>query len=453
MKQSGSRHHLLAILAADVSGYTRLMANDDRATVMALDAARTVFREHVESNAGRVVDMVGDAGLAVFEAASEALHAATAIQSKLASLGHALPEERRMRLRIGIHLGEVVERSDGSVYGDGVNIAARLEALAEPGGIAVSHAVREAIGNRFDNTFDDIGARSLKNVADPVRVFVRRADNRYRFGTCELHALERRLLVDGKPVEIGVLAFDVLLVLIEQGRIVSKNELLECLGERNAAARIRTLRKLLSPETIETIPGRGYRFVARLDDARLHPPAALAILAASQPPGLKTNLPDKLPPLIGRDDDLVELRALTAKHSLVTIVGAGGVGKTRLAQALLHGQRNTYPHGVCFVELASVTDPAALPGAIAAALGVHIGTGDPLAGLVAAVAPLTVLVALDNAEHLLAEVARVADALHRGAPLATLIVTSQAPLKVSGEQLCRLSVLALPDKEITAAEA
>ena len=136
------RQRLAAILAADVAGYSRLMAADERATVAALDAARAVFRAQIESHRGRVIDMAGDSVLAVFETATGAVSAALAIQQQLESASVEVPDDRRMRFRIGVHLGDVIEKADGTVYGDGVNIAARLEGLAEPGGITVSESIR-----------------------------------------------------------------------------------------------------------------------------------------------------------------------------------------------------------------------------------------------------------------------------------------------------------------------
>jgi hypothetical protein len=124
------RQRLAAILAADVAGYSRLMAADERATVAALDAARAVFRAQIESNRGRVIDMAGDSVLAVFEAATGAVSAALAVQRQLERASVEVPDDRRMRFRIGVHLGDVIEKPDGTVYGDGVNIAARLVMLS-----------------------------------------------------------------------------------------------------------------------------------------------------------------------------------------------------------------------------------------------------------------------------------------------------------------------------------
>jgi adenylate cyclase len=171
MSDSDHRQRLAAILAADVVGYSRLMAQDERGTVAALDAARSVFRAEIEAARGRVIDMAGDSVLAVFDSATGAMSAALAVQRRLEESASAVPDDRRMRFRIGVHLGDVIEKGDGTVYGDGVNVAARLQGLAEPGGITVSLAVHGAVGNRLSVTFIDQGEREIKNMA-PLRVFV-----------------------------------------------------------------------------------------------------------------------------------------------------------------------------------------------------------------------------------------------------------------------------------------
>src|SRR5258706_1742458 len=165
------KQRLAAILAADVAGYSRLMAADERATVAALDAARGVFRRMIESNQGRVIDMAGDSVLAVFETATGAVSAAIAVQKELGSAAEMMPEDRQMRFRIGVHLGDVMEKPDGTVYGDGVNIAARLESLAEPGGTVVSESIQTAQRNRLANAFEVMGEHAGKNIAHPVRAY------------------------------------------------------------------------------------------------------------------------------------------------------------------------------------------------------------------------------------------------------------------------------------------
>jgi predicted ATPase/DNA-binding winged helix-turn-helix (wHTH) protein len=278
-----------------------------------------------------------------------------------------------------------------------------------------------------------------------------------RFGGCELQARERRLLIDGRAARLGARAFDLLLALAERpGQLVDKATLIDLVWpgvvvqENNLAAQMSTLRKLLGDEVIATIPGRGYRFVAPLETTAA--PAAAAS-PAPHAPALRTNLPAELPGLLGRGEELAELGASIDGHRLVTVVGAGGIGKSLLTQHVLAARREAYPHGVCWIELGGVGDAAALPGAVAAALGVDGGHGDARAALVSAVASLTMLLALDNAEHLLDDVAALCAALHQAAPGVRLVVTSQAPLRLASEHVFRIGPLAVPDAAATAADA
>jgi len=276
-----------------------------------------------------------------------------------------------------------------------------------------------------------------------------------RFGRFELQAHERRLLADGVPVALGDRALDLLLALAQRpGQLLAKGTLMDLVWpklvvqENNLAAQMSALRKAVGDGVIATIPGRGYRFVARL---ATEAPAAPAPHAPA--PALRTNLPALLPPLWGRDHDLAHAAALVDAGRLVSIVGAGGVGKSLLAQHLLDASRQRYPQGVCWVELATLGDGAALPAAMAAALGVDLGRGEPLAALCGAIAPLTMLVALDNAEHLLADIAGFARALLAAAGGLRLVITSQAPLKLVGERVLRLEPLTTPTAAAGAADA
>jgi len=186
------RKRLMAILVADVAGYSRLMAGDELATVASLDAARSVFRTQIESHQGRVIDMAGDSVLAVFETAAGAVTAALAIQQDLSALSSSTPEERRMRFRIGVHLGDVIEKGDGTVYGDGVNIAARLEGLAQPGGITVSEAVRGLLRGKVSAIFEDQGEQTVKNIPEPVRAYAVRLNSEDKSFATVAPAIRRR---------------------------------------------------------------------------------------------------------------------------------------------------------------------------------------------------------------------------------------------------------------------
>jgi predicted ATPase/DNA-binding winged helix-turn-helix (wHTH) protein len=288
-------------------------------------------------------------------------------------------------------------------------------------------------------------------------------DLAYRFDRAEVRPAERRLLVDGAPAKLGARAFDVLLALIERrDRLVTKNELLDAVWpdlvveENNLQVQVSTLRKLLGPQAVTTVPGRGYRFSAALDSGgAADPPAAFAPNDDPEAgaPAPRTNLPLSLPPLIGRDDDLAALGEMVDQHRLVTLVGAGGIGKTLLLQHLLDRRRRQYPHGVGWVDLAAISDGSMLASTLASALGVPLRASDPLDSIVEAVAPLALLLALDNAEHLLHDVARLAGRLLALAPGLRLVVTSQAPLRVANERLFRLDPLDLPPRSTELARA
>lgn len=163
------KHSLVAVLAADVAGYSKLMGDDAQSTLVALKRLRTeIFGPAVASRRGRVVKSMGDGWIVLFGAVSDAASCALQIQELLASsLSRGGPE---MRLRLGVHLGDVIE-DENDIYGDGVNIASRLEQLANPGSIAISDTVFGVLDGTLRPSFDDAGERSLKNITNPVRVW------------------------------------------------------------------------------------------------------------------------------------------------------------------------------------------------------------------------------------------------------------------------------------------
>ncbi|MFN0040052.1 MAG: adenylate/guanylate cyclase domain-containing protein [Burkholderiales bacterium] len=167
---SSSSRKLAAILAADAAGYSRLMAADEAGTITALNEARAVFRRHIENHRGRVVDTAGDSVLAEFSSPIEAVGAASAIQQDLEKLNAELPEERRMQFRIGINLGDVIE-DKGAIYGDGVNVAARLQELADAGGICISGTVFDQVEGKLPLSFKSIGEQRVRKLSKPVRAY------------------------------------------------------------------------------------------------------------------------------------------------------------------------------------------------------------------------------------------------------------------------------------------
>jgi adenylate cyclase len=162
---------LAAILAADVAGYSRLMGADESGTLQALRAIRAeLIDPMIAGHNGRLVKTTGDGLLVEFQSVVDALRCATDVQAGMVERNSTVPDDTRVEFRIGINVGDVVVE-DGDIFGDGVNVAARLEGLAEPGGICVSARVQEDAAGKLDLTFDDMGEQQLKNIARPLRVF------------------------------------------------------------------------------------------------------------------------------------------------------------------------------------------------------------------------------------------------------------------------------------------
>ena len=168
---------LVAILAADVAGYSRLMGVDEEGTLATLSDFRLITDRLIADHGGRICGTAGDSILAAFGSALAAVQCAIDIQNELAASNQALDEGRRMQFRIGVNVGDVMVK-EGDIFGDGVNIAARLEGLAEPGGICISRGVHDHVAKKLPYDFEDLGERSVKNIAQPIRVFRMIVDDR-----------------------------------------------------------------------------------------------------------------------------------------------------------------------------------------------------------------------------------------------------------------------------------
>src|SRR5271169_3267696 len=167
---------LTAILAADVAGYSRLMGADEEGAHERVQAhLRELVNPKIAEHRGRIVKNTGDGFLAEFASVVDAVRCAVEVQRGMISREPDLPDERRIRFRIGINLGDVIAEVH-DIFGDGVNIAARLEALAEPGGICVSRVVRDQVRDKLDYTFEDTGEQQVKNIARPIRVYALRPE-------------------------------------------------------------------------------------------------------------------------------------------------------------------------------------------------------------------------------------------------------------------------------------
>lgn len=272
----------------------------------------------------------------------------------------------------------------------------------------------------------------------------------YRFGDCQLDLGHRRLLIGGVRKPLGGKAFAVLRTLVERRAApVSKADLLDAVWpgqdveEGNLPVHISALRKLLGPQAITTVPGRGYLFTLPLHGDLAAPPPA-----ADQPPAAlpsRHNLPLHAAPLLGRDADLTTLGDHLDDAALVSVVGASGIGKTRLAQAAAATRVATQADGVWWVELADLGDPAALHNRVASTLGLPVEhAAEPKQALLEGLRSRHMLVVLDNAEHLLDAVADLVRSALATTPGVRWLLTSTEPLKLPTESVYRLGPLAVP---------
>jgi adenylate cyclase len=184
---------LAAILAADVAGYSRLIGADEEGTLNRLRSIRAdIIDPKITEHLGRIVKTTGDGLLAEFSSVVDALRCATEWQHGIGERNSDMPPTSRIEFRMGINVGDVVVE-DGDIFGDGVNVAARLEGLAEPGGICVSARVQEDVAGRLDLIFDDLGEHTLKNITRPVRVY------RVRDATSKTTSVQPALPLPDKP--------------------------------------------------------------------------------------------------------------------------------------------------------------------------------------------------------------------------------------------------------------
>ena len=170
MENLSIQRKLKVIFSADVQGYSRLMGDDDEHTVETITAYRETIARLIEKHHGKVVDAPGDNILAMFDSSLNAIRSAIEIQEKLKAKNKKLPENRRMNFRIGINLGDILHKDD-RIYGDGVNIAARIESIADPGGICISRGIYEQIDGKLDIGFADLGSHQVKNIRKPVNIY------------------------------------------------------------------------------------------------------------------------------------------------------------------------------------------------------------------------------------------------------------------------------------------
>ena len=287
----------------------------------------------------------------------------------------------------------------------------------------------------------------------------------YRFDSFELRPAQRLLLNDDVPMAAGARAYDLLLTLIERReRVVPHDELLNVVwpglvvDENNLRQHVSSLRKLLGVDAVITVPGRGYRFGRVLDESIASPCAATGITPDSRVvphSAAVNNLPANKPTLIGREEDLAAVLFLLRGTHLLTLVGAGGVGKTRMALEIADHVVAEFTDGVCIVELAPVTDPSLVIGTVADALDVHEEVARPLRDtLLEFLRRRRMLLILDNCEHLIEACAVFAEQVLRCSVGTRTLATSREALGVAGEVAWRLpSLRSAPPGTVTSVDA
>lgn len=274
------------------------------------------------------------------------------------------------------------------------------------------------------------------------------------FGRFRLAAGERLLTRDGAPVEVGARALDILIALVSTpNNVISKKDLLSrvwpgvTVEESNLRVHMASLRKALGDgkdgaRYITTLAGRGYCFVAPVSRADSAPEGAPAAAAAAHFP--HANLPSRLSRIVGRDDDVLTLSADLSASRLVTIVGAGGVGKTTVAIAVAHQLTDAFAGSVLFVDFGMLSDPKLASTAVASLLGRSVQSHDATPGLIAFLKNRRILLILDTCEHLVEAVAPLAAAIIKAAPQVHILATSREALRVEGEHVYRLDALRCP---------
>src|ERR1700726_5340451 len=277
------------------------------------------------------------------------------------------------------------------------------------------------------------------------------------FGPFRVVPRRRELLADSQPIHLGGRTFDVLMALIEgQGAVGPKDTLMErvwpnrIVEENSLHFQISALRDALGAERslIRTISGRGYQFTGEIRTVAASPHAQVitdTVAPVAAPPRPPTNLPEPVSELIGRDVEVEEVLGLTATHRLVTLTGAGGIGKTRLGLDVARHLLPKFADGVWAIELAPLSDPDLVPATVAMELGLDLANNVVSPERIAnALAAKQLLLVLDNCEHLVGAAASMAEAVVRTSPTARVMATSRAPLRAEGECLYRVPSLAIP---------
>ena len=282
------------------------------------------------------------------------------------------------------------------------------------------------------------------------------------FGRFRILPHRRELLSEGRPAKLGGRAFDVLMALIEaRGAIVSKDALMtrvwpdRVVEENNLQAQIGALRAAFGPDRdlIRTISGRGYQFTGEISAPSIGADRQPATGVTAAETSRLTNLPASFSELIGRDDELREILELAAAHRLLTLTGAGGIGKTRLALSAARQLLPQFADGAWLAEFSPLAGPGLVASTVAAAVGLEISGGEVSTQRVAqAIAGRRMLLVLDTCEHVIAAAAVMAEAVQRAGSAVHIIATSREPLRAEGEWIYPVPPLAVPAENVEDAD-
>ena len=282
---------------------------------------------------------------------------------------------------------------------------------------------------------------------------------RLTFGRFRVFPERREVLADGQPIKLGGRAFDVLMALVEaRGAVVTRETLIarvwpgRIIEENSLAAQIAALRAAFGAERalIRTVSGRGYQFTGTIHVEPASPGEPVGAVGARpasvSPP---TNVPEPVSELIGREEELSEILNLVTMHWLVTLAGAGGIGKTALALALARELRPHFADGVWLAEFSALADPGLVPATMVAAVGIELGGGEASAQRVArALADRRMLLVLDTCEHAITAAAAMAEAMLGAGSGLRIIATSREPLRAGGEWIYPVQPLAVPAMDV-----
>ena len=446
----------VTFLFTDIEGSGRLWRDHRESMSIALARHDEIVRGAIESNRGYVFSTGGDGFAAAFSRARDAIRSAAEAQERLGV--ENWPAGAVIRVRMGIHTGEAEER-DGDYFGPAVNHTARLMAIGRGGHVLLSDLTADLVGGEAE--IEDIGRYEIRDQPRPVRVHALQGpglrSDRPPAGEQDAHESEMVSFAgvevdiagfvirrDGEPVPVEPQVFDVLEYLIRhRDRVVTKEELLDnvwgdrFVSESALTTRVKSARQAVGDdgrrqEVIRTVHGRGYQFVAPITTVGTDADPAEARPEAVEPVASR--------PLIARSRELAEVTELLGANRLVTLIGPGGVGKTRLAGEIARRWERDRDDRVVFVPLSPLSGSALVASAMSDAVGVDRAGTDAASAIREALRGQSALIVLDNFEHVVAAAPLLTE-LMEAAPDLRFLVTSRERLRLTAEQLYQLEPL------------